>query len=116
MTSTIPIANLYYLLCYAWRHVREADPVRLEELAGLDGTHHLLGKVLAEGTFRLIRQGIDRGYREIREDLAASVESCRSARRRNARYALVAGQPASSRSFPTTCFTTASCVPPSTPC
>ena len=70
MTRTIPIANLYYLLCYAWRHVREADVVRREELAGLDGTHHLLGKVLAEGTFRLIRQGIDRGYREIREDLA----------------------------------------------
>ena len=67
---TIPIANLYYLLCYAWRHVREADIVRLEELAGLDGTHHLLGKVLAEGTFRLIRGGIDRGYREVREDLA----------------------------------------------
>ena len=66
----IPIANLYYLLCYAWRHVREADIVRLEELAGLDGTHHLLGKVLAEGTFRLIRGGIDRGYREVREDLA----------------------------------------------
>ena len=67
---TIPIANLYYLLCYAWRHVREADIVRREELAGLDGTHHLLGKVLAEGTFRLIRGGIDRGYREVREDLA----------------------------------------------
>ena len=66
----IPIANLYYLLCYAWRHVREADIVRREELAGLDGTHHLLGKVLAEGTFRLIRGGIDRGYREVREDLA----------------------------------------------
>ena len=70
MTHPIPIDNLYYLLCYAWRHVREADVVRREELAGLDGTHHLLGKVLAEGTFRLIRQGIDRGYREIQEDLA----------------------------------------------
>ena len=34
---TIPIANLYYLLCYAWKHVREADIVRLEELAGLTG-------------------------------------------------------------------------------
>ena len=30
----------------------------------------LLGKVLAEGTFRLIRRGLDRGYREVREDLA----------------------------------------------
>jgi len=44
--------------------------VRLEELDGLERVHDLLGKVLAEGTFRLIRRGIDRGYREVREDLA----------------------------------------------
>ena len=66
---TIPVANLYYLLCYAWRHIKEGDIVRREELAGLDGTHNLLGKVLAEETFRLLRGGIDRGYLEIREDL-----------------------------------------------
>ena len=66
----IPIANLYYLLCYAWRHIKETDVVRLDEIAGLSETHHLLGKVLAIGTFRLLRRGIDRGYREIREDLA----------------------------------------------
>ena len=67
---TIPVANLYYLLCYAWRHIKEADIVRREEMEGLDGTHNLLGKVLAEGTFRLLRGGIDRGYLEFREDLA----------------------------------------------
>ena len=66
----IPIANIYYLLCYAWSHVEERDVVRLEELGGLERVHDLLGKVLAEGTFRLIRRGIDRGYREVREDLA----------------------------------------------
>ncbi len=66
----IPIANVYYLLCYAWRHIEEADVVRLNELAGLQRIHDLLGKVLAEGTFRLIRRGIDRGYREVRRDLA----------------------------------------------
>lgn len=66
----IPIVNIYYLLCYAWRHVEEKDIVRLEELAGLNGTHHLLGKILAEGTFRLLRRGIDHGYREVQEDLA----------------------------------------------
>ena len=66
----IPIANIYYLLCYAWSHVEERDVVRLEELEGLERVHDLLGKVLAEGTFRLIRRGIDRGYREVREDLA----------------------------------------------
>ncbi len=65
----IPIANIYYLLCYAWRHVDERDVVRQEELEGLERVHELLGKVLAEGTFRLIRRGIDRGYREVREDL-----------------------------------------------
>ena len=66
----IPIANVYYLLCYAWRHIEEADVVRLNELEGLQRIHDLLGKVLAEGTFRLIRRGIDRGYREVRRDLA----------------------------------------------
>ncbi len=66
----IPIANIYYLLCYAWSHVEERDVVRLEELEGLEKVHDLLGKVLAEGTFRLIRRGIDRGYRGVRKDLA----------------------------------------------
>ena len=66
----IPIANIYYLLCYAWGHIQESDVVRLEELEGLHRVQDLLGKVLAEGTFRLIRRGIDRGYREVREDLA----------------------------------------------
>lgn len=66
----IPIANIYYLLCYAWDHIEERDVVRLDELKELESVHDLLGKVLAQGTFRLIRSGIDRGYREMREDLA----------------------------------------------
>lgn len=66
----IPIANIYFLLCYAWRHVDEKDVVRLEELEGMKSVHDLLGKVLAAGTFRLVRRGIDRGYREVHEDLA----------------------------------------------
>ena len=69
-TKTIPIANIYYLLCYAWSHVDERDVVRLEQLEGLERVHDLLGKVLAAGTVRLIRRGIDRGYREVREDFA----------------------------------------------
>ena len=66
----IPIANIYYLLCYAWDHVDERDVVRLEALEELERVQDLLGKVLAEGTFRLIRGGIDRGYREVHEDVA----------------------------------------------
>ena len=66
----IPITNIYYLLCYAWDHVEEGDVVRLEALEELERVQDLLGKVLAEGTFRLIRRGIDRGYREVHEDVA----------------------------------------------
>ena len=66
----IPIANVYYLLCYAWRHVEERDLVKLDALDELERVHDLLGKVLVEGTFRLARQGLDRGYREVGEDLA----------------------------------------------
>ena len=50
--------------------MEEANVVRLNELEGLQQVHDLLGKVLAEGTFRLIRRGIDSGYREVRRDLA----------------------------------------------
>ncbi len=66
----IPIANIYYLLCYAWRHVEESNVVRLDEIEGLQRVHDLLGKVLAEGTFRLVRRGLDRNYQEAHEDLA----------------------------------------------
>ena len=66
----IPIANIYYLLCYAWSHVEEGDVVRLDELQELEEVHDLLGKVLADGTFRLFRRGLDRDYREVQEDLA----------------------------------------------
>ena len=66
----IPITNIYFLLCYAWRHVEERDVVRLDEVGELERVHDLLGKVLAEGTFRLVRRGIDRGYREVQDDIA----------------------------------------------
>lgn len=68
-SKEIPIANLYYLLCYAWRHFEESDIVRLEELEGLNKLCDLLGKVLTEGTFRLIRRGIDCGYRDFHENI-----------------------------------------------
>ena len=66
----IPILNVYYLLCYAWRHVQERDTKRLASLAGLSTVQDLLGKVLASGVNHLVRRGIDRGYVQRREDLA----------------------------------------------
>lgn len=65
----IPIANIYYLLSYAWQHVEEAEVVGAGELEGLEHFHDLLGKVLALGTHRQVRRGLDRGYMETRADL-----------------------------------------------
>ena len=66
----IPIANIYYLLCYAWDHVEERHVVKVGALDTLDSVHSLLGKVLAAGTSHLLRMGLDQAYREVREDLA----------------------------------------------
>ena len=65
----IPIDNIYYLLCYAWEHVSEQDVVRRNELTGLKHIHDLLAKVLAQGTFKLVRKGVDRGYLEVAANL-----------------------------------------------
>ncbi len=81
----IPIANVYYLLCYAWRDVEERDRVRMDGLDELDRVRNPLGTVLAWGTFRLTRQGIDRGHRDVREYLAASGGRWTSDGRRSAR-------------------------------
>ena len=80
----IPVANVYYLLCYAWRHVAESDLVRLDTLEGFERIHDLLGSVLAQGTFKLVRRGIDRGYREVREELTGirgKLAVCETAKR-----------------------------------
>jgi 5-methylcytosine-specific restriction enzyme subunit McrC len=66
----IPIANVYYLLCYAWGHAEERDVVSVGDVGRFERFHDLFGKVLAEGTFRLLHRGLDRGYEEIQEDLA----------------------------------------------
>ncbi|MCY3790110.1 MAG: hypothetical protein OXH63_15120 [Gemmatimonadetes bacterium] len=67
--DSIPILNLYYLLCYAWDHVQERDTTKLAGLEGLSTAQDLLGKVLASGVNHLWRRGLDRGYVERREDL-----------------------------------------------
>lgn len=66
----VPIANVYYLLCYAWGWAQTHEAVRLREIDELSSAQDLLGKLLADGVHHLIRRGIDRGYLERREDLA----------------------------------------------
>lgn len=60
----IPIRNVYYLLCYAVGQWDGSDLVEVEELDRLEQVHDLLARILANGTFGLLRRGIDQGYRE----------------------------------------------------
>ncbi len=57
----IPIANIYYLLCYAWDQLKE------KELTAVQATDHsslldLFARVLISGMHRLLRRGLDRNY------------------------------------------------------
>lgn len=70
MSQGIPIANVYYMLCYAWRYGLERDLKRLSAIQGLTTPQDLLAKLLANGVNHLIRRGIAHGYIERREDLA----------------------------------------------
>jgi 5-methylcytosine-specific restriction enzyme subunit McrC len=62
----IPIQNIYYLLCYAWDRFDEGD---MRDVSGADfqSIADLLAAVLCRGINRLLRKGLDRGYREQEE-------------------------------------------------
>ena len=64
----IPVRNIYYLLCYAWDHVREGETVDVgsEQFGGLVD---LFAKVLNEGVSRLVSRGLDRDYLVVQEDV-----------------------------------------------
>lgn len=59
--TRIPIRNIYFLLCYAWDRLEEAEIVGVSP----DSYTHvvdLFGSVLARGVSHLLRRGLDRGY------------------------------------------------------
>ena len=66
----IPIANIYYLLCYAWDVLEEKET--LNDVDALDSTDllDLFARVLVSGTRRLLRRGLDRGYLQREEEIA----------------------------------------------
>ena len=62
----IPIRNLYYMFLYAWGYFTTGRDVA----TGIDQSPDLpdlFAKVLLEGTNRLLRRGLDRGYRGVTE-------------------------------------------------
>ncbi|GAA6198699.1 5-methylcytosine-specific restriction endonuclease system specificity protein McrC [Pseudophaeobacter arcticus] len=64
---TIPVRNIYYLLLYAWGHFKSGG-VREVGVDKSPDLPNLLGKVLNEGSHRLLRRGLDRGYIEATEE------------------------------------------------
>ena len=64
---SVPIRNIYYLLCYAWDRLPWLDLIDVGSIAG-DRIENLLGKVMKEGVAHLLRQGLDRGYVDLDEE------------------------------------------------
>lgn len=65
--TEIPIQNLYYLLCYAWDRLEQRDLVSISDL-DFHEQIDLLALVLATGTARLLRLGLDKGYIAVNEE------------------------------------------------
>jgi 5-methylcytosine-specific restriction enzyme subunit McrC len=64
----IPVRNIYYLLLYAWGHFRGG----VAQDVGSDSSPDLpnmLVKVLLDGAHRLLRRGLDRGYKTTIEEV-----------------------------------------------
>jgi 5-methylcytosine-specific restriction enzyme subunit McrC len=64
----VRVENVYFLLCYAWGHFEERD---LVEIAAdtVRTAEELFARVLVTASRRLLRQRLDRGYREEVDDL-----------------------------------------------
>ena len=69
METTIPIYNLYHLLCYAWDRLEERDLVNVATETPPRDTLNLFGRVLGNGVRALLRRGFERGYLERQEEL-----------------------------------------------
>jgi len=63
----IPIQNIYFLFLYAWKDFR-AGPVLKMKAIDSPNFQTLLGHVLIQGTERLSKRGLERGYKSLREN------------------------------------------------
>ena len=63
----IPIKNLFFILCYAWGRLDEGDLVSAS-LDEVSTPQDLLARILINGSNRVIKDGLDRGYLEFSEE------------------------------------------------
>lgn len=67
---TIPIQNIYYLLCYAWDKLQEGEIVSVSP-EECPTTADLLARVLENGVTHLLKRGLDRSYIEEQEETSS---------------------------------------------
>ena len=65
----VPIQNIYYLFCYAWRFIPEDLAIDVGAVQSPD-VLNLCAHVLTTGLDRLLRRGIDQGYLAFTEESA----------------------------------------------
>lgn len=58
----VPIRNLYYILCFAWKALPERIAFDLASLDACEDVTNLCAYVLASGIDHLVRRGLDRSY------------------------------------------------------
>lgn len=58
----VPIRNLYYILCFAWKAVPERIAFDLAALDACEDVINLCAYVLTSGIDHLLRRGLDRSY------------------------------------------------------
>ena len=64
----VPIENIYYLFCYAWRYLPEGYVSIDVGAVHSPDVLNLCAHVLTTGIDRLLRRGMDRGYVTISEE------------------------------------------------
>jgi 5-methylcytosine-specific restriction enzyme subunit McrC len=68
LASTIPIKNVYYLLCYAWNRLEQGAIVDVDQVPTTELVD-LFAFVLCDGLRHLSRRGLEQGYQLKEEEL-----------------------------------------------
>lgn len=88
----IPIQNLYFLLCYAWNHLKQGELVDVSRVPSTELVD-LFAVVLCQGIEHLARRGLEQGY-ELHEDELTGVRGRIDALRSGRRFLLMHGRAA----------------------
>lgn len=60
-TDSVPIRNIYFLLCYAWNHLQEKKYARVRT-ENCDKIWDLLAKIMVRSSQQLVKRGLHRSY------------------------------------------------------